>query len=152
MYGNVKKEPTEQSNGWSKSDKSDRSDRSSRTVTQRKSRHTKMNTQEVTYVNKTGDKYLKNNLGQITSYRYRHTNTTYSIGYGGDGSVERINSSDGWTWTKVQSSAFKGWVVHNYFDRWSVPQDESGAVTVDDTGVKATGPHAQMMGLPEQPN
>lgn len=149
MYGNVRRDSTDKSNGWTKSDKANKSNRSD--TQSRKSRHTKMNTQEVTYVNKSGDKYLKNNQGQITSFKYRHTNTTYSIGYSRDGSIDSINSSDGWTWTKVQSNAFKGWVVHNYFDRWSVPQDESGAVTVDDTGVKATGPYAQMMGLPEKP-
>lgn len=104
---------------------------------------------ESTYMNGSGDKYVVNDNGQITNFKYNAQDMTFSFAYGEDGSVAAIDSSTGWTWKRMKSSDFSGWVVRNYFDRWQVPEDECGAVYVEPTGIKAQGRNVSVMGLPE---
>ncbi|HEY9716180.1 MAG TPA: hypothetical protein V6C69_01820 [Trichormus sp.] len=104
---------------------------------------------EQTYMNGSGDKYVVNDNGQITNFKYNAQDMTFSFAYGEDGCVASIDSSSGWTWKRMKSSDFSGWVVRNYFDRWQVAEDECAAVFVEPTGIKAQGRNVSAMGLPE---
>ena len=95
-----------------------------------------------------GDTVFRDMTGKITAFRYNQHGTYYSFEYDKDGKVNSINRSDGWVWRKVNTTAFKGWVVRNYFETWKVDEQDCGAVTIDENGVNATGDNADLMGLP----
>lgn len=106
---------------------------------------------EVSRVNTHGDLYRKNELGQITSFSYADSDILFTFGYDEQGDLSDINSSTGWSWTKVRTPGFEGWVVRNYFERWFVSREECDAVHVTEFGVKATGRQSDKMDLPERP-
>ncbi|MBX9670951.1 MAG: hypothetical protein K2X93_25385 [Candidatus Obscuribacterales bacterium] len=116
--------------------------RRSRTISRK--RHDKAST------NAFGDTVFKDQSGRITSFRYNAHGTYYSFEYDKDGKVTSINRSDGWLWRRVNTSNFKGWVVRNYFESWKVEDEDCGSVVIDETGVRATGNNADMIGLPER--
>lgn len=97
-----------------------------------------------------GDTVFRDEGGRITAFKYNNEATVYSFEYENDGKLSSINRSDGWMWRKVCSGDFAGWVVRNYFETWTVAEDECGAVVVDDNGVKATGSQSDKMGLPDR--
>lgn len=113
------------------------------------SQNKRQQTCEHSHMNKCGDKYMVNEYGQITLFRYSEQDAAYSFAYGDDGSVASISSSSGWTWKKTQSPDFNGWVVRNYFDRWQVPATDCAEVIVDQHGIKTCGKNTSLMGLPE---
>ncbi|HEY9786132.1 MAG TPA: hypothetical protein V6D17_12065, partial [Candidatus Obscuribacterales bacterium] len=92
-------------------------------------------TSDVTYVNKLGDRFTKDLRGRITSFRYRHNDTTYCMSYDEQGQITSVSSSDGWTWTRVQTEDYSGWLVRNYFERWQVSSRECGTVIADENGI-----------------
>lgn len=100
--------------------------------------------------NSYGDTVFKDMTGRITAFRYNEFGTYYSFEYDKEGAVDSINRSDGWVWRRVETSAFRGWVVRNYWESWKVDGEDCGSVVIDDTGVRATGAHADLMGLPER--
>lgn len=108
-------------------------------------------TGDVAYVNKYGDRYIKDAAGRVTVFRYRHSDTTYSMTYGDDGEVSSISSSIGWAWTRVSNKEFTGWLVMNYFECWKVSEEECGKVTVDELGIGCEAGSEAPMGLPERP-
>lgn len=108
-------------------------------------------TREVTRVNMSGDVYKRNRLGLITFYRYSHHGDQFTFDYAEDGTLVAINSSSGWSWTKVNSKDFAGWVVHNFFERWRVPADHCGDLYVDEQGIQSTGKNAAILNLPQRP-
>lgn len=114
-------------------------------------KHRRFNHSEVAYLNQYGDRFSKDVQGRVCVFRYRHSDTTYSINYTQDGAVSSISSSNGWTWTRVDNEDFKGWVVRNYFERWQVREDECGRVIVDELGITCEAGADAPMGLPERP-
>ncbi len=100
--------------------------------------------------NSFGDTVFKDATGRITAIRYNDQNTYYSFEYDKEGCVNSINRSDGWVWRRVETSAFRGWVVRNYWESWKVDGQDCGSVVIDDSGVRATGLNADLMGLPER--
>lgn len=139
----------EQTSNWMESEEScydcdakpqDR--RRGRTITRK--RHDKAS------ANSFGDTVFRDQNGKITSFRYKAQGTYYSFEYDKDGKVSSINRSDGWLWRRVNTSSFKGWVVRNCFESWKVEDEDCGSVVIDETGVRATGDNADMMGLPER--
>ncbi len=100
--------------------------------------------------NSYGDTVFKDMNGRITAIRYNEHGTYYSFEYDKEGTVNSINRSDGWVWRKVDTSAFRGWVVRNYWESWKVDGQDCGSVVIDDLGVRATGLNADLMGLPER--
>ncbi len=98
--------------------------------------------------NQFGHLVVRDETGTITEFQYDRGLPMYSFEYESDGSVAAIERSDGWTWRKVNSDDFIGWVVRNYFETWSVPAEECGAVLVDDNGLKVTGLNPELIGLP----
>jgi hypothetical protein len=111
--------------------------------------NTQQSKREKSYTNKCGDHYVLNENGQIIQFKYSGQDMDFSFAYGEDGDVLAINSSTGWTWKKMKSSDFSGWVVRNYFDRWQVAEEECAQVVVEPTGIKARGRNTALMGLPE---
>jgi hypothetical protein len=103
----------------------------------------------VTYVNEYGDRFTRDDDGRVSTFRYRHCDTTYSMTYDDDNKTVSISSSTGWTWTKMDDN--KGWLVRNYFDAWHVNIDECGDVVVDEQGLHCTTGSAANLGLPERP-
>ncbi len=114
-------------------------DRRSRSLTQ----------SNVTYVNQHGDRFTRDADGRVSTFRYRHCDTTYSMSYDDDNNVVSVSSSSGWTWTKMDDA--QGWLVRNYFDAWHVPVRECGDVEVDEQGIRCTAGSASSLGLPERP-
>ncbi|MBZ0186764.1 MAG: hypothetical protein K8F91_10990 [Candidatus Obscuribacterales bacterium] len=101
------------------------------------------------YSNQAGDSITRDQEQRITSFKYRQHDSFYSFEYEKDGSVRSIDRSDGWNWRKVKSEDFTGWVVKNYWDSWSVKEEDSGSVLVDDSGLHATGQNAEQLAFPE---
>lgn len=101
--------------------------------------------------NSFGDTVFKDMSGRITAFRYNEHGTVYSFEYDREGQVNSINRSDGWVWRRVETSAFHGWVVRNYWESWKVDSEDCGRVEIDEAGVRATGANADLMGLPERP-
>lgn len=106
---------------------------------------------ELGQVNRHGDTFRKNFAGQVTYFRYSHSSRSLSFGWDSQGNVSTIDSSDGWSWTKVQESHFDGWLVRNYFDSWTVSSHQCQCVIVTADGVSVSGSDASMMGLPVRP-
>ena len=106
---------------------------------------------ETSRVNTHGDRYKKNELGQITSFRYGHSDILFTFNYAADGNVADIDSSSGWSWTRISAPGFDGWLVRNYFERWYVSAQECSEVHVTEFGVKAAGSEPGKMELPERP-
>jgi len=104
-----------------------------------------MNKQEKSYRNRRGDRITRDQNERITAYRYSDHDEFYSFEYQKDGSVASIDRSDGWHWRRVDS----GWVVKNYWDSWSVREEDSGSVMVDDSGIHTTGAGGDRLALPE---
>jgi hypothetical protein len=100
-------------------------------------------------VNMRGDVYAMNSAGQVTAFRFCHTDMTYFFAYDEKGELTAISSSTGWTWTKSNSDEFHGWVIRNYFDLWRVNEEDTGSVFVNQTGIHATGKQAELLALPE---
>jgi hypothetical protein len=98
--------------------------------------------------NKLGDTFRCNHEGQVTHFRYNHSDRSYSFGYDSKGVVTTINSSDGWSWTRVCEPGFDGWLVRNYFDSWCVPASDCSALNVTEEGVQVAGANTLLMGLP----
>ncbi len=98
-----------------------------------------------------GDTFKKNPNAQIVSFKYAHNDVEFTFGYDQQGRVDEINSSNGWSWTRLSSNDFDGWLIRNYFDRWQVPASECDNVRVDEYGVRATGANTAKMELPERP-
>ncbi len=103
----------------------------------------------VTYVNQNGDRFTRDADGRVSTFRYRHCDTTYSMTYDDDNNVVSISSSSGWTWTKMDDG--EGWLVRNYFDAWHVAASECGEVAVDEQGITCSAGSAAVLGLPERP-
>ena len=106
---------------------------------------------EVSRVNTHGDTYRKNESGQITAFMYAHSDILFTFGYDSQGVICDVESSTGWSWTKIDTPGFNGWLVRNYFERWYVSGDDCDAVYVSDFGVKAAGRRPEKMDLPERP-
>jgi hypothetical protein len=104
---------------------------------------------EKAFMSPSGDKYVVDENGQITQFKYHAQDMAFSFAYGDDGDVLAIDSSTGWTWKKTKSSDFSGWVVRNYFDRWQVADEECTQVFVEPTGIRAKGRNVSLMGLPD---
>lgn len=98
-----------------------------------------------------GDTYKKASTQQITSFKFAHNDVEFTFGYDQQGRVDEINSSNGWSWTRLSSSDFDGWLVRNYFDRWQVSSKDCENVRVDEYGIRATGSNVGRMELPERP-
>ena len=108
---------------------------------------------ESAIANEYGDTVSRDNItGRITAFRYCEQGTCYFFEYDKDGRISSINRSDGWVWRRVNSNAFNGWIVRNYFESWKVSDQDCGAVVIDEAGVRATGTKVDMMGLPERRN
>jgi len=106
---------------------------------------------ELSRKNRYGDSYRQNKLGQVTHYKYSHNDKSFSFGYDAAGQVDAINSSDGWSWTRVQQPNFDGWLVRNYFECWRVQGDDCEEVNVSEEGILAAGKNTSQMGLPFSP-
>jgi hypothetical protein len=104
---------------------------------------------EKSFKSTSGHRYVVDENGHITQFKYTGQDLAFSFAYGEDGNVLAINSSTGWTWRKTKSSDFSGWVVRNYFDRWQVADEECADVSVEPTGIKAHGRNVSLMGLPD---
>ncbi len=103
----------------------------------------------VTYVNQHGDRFTRDADGRVSTFRYRHCDTTYSMSYDDDNNVVSVSSSSGWTWTKMDDG--EGWLVRNYFDAWHVSAAEAGDVQVNEMGLRCTSGNKMALGLPERP-
>ena len=106
------------------------------------------------YTNKYDDTYKKNKLGQITDYTYNDNEKSFSFGYDANGNVCSINSSDGWSWTRIivsgSSDSYIGWSVRNYFDSWHVTDADCQSVSITAEGISTLGNNTSKMGLPER--
>lgn len=98
-------------------------------------------------VNLYGDTFSRDAIGRVTFYRYRHNDVAYSVTYGADGDVAIVDSSSGWSWTRMANN---DWTVRNYFERWTVSAKDCSSVTVDEMGFKVTGANVEDMNLPER--
>ncbi|MCC6979566.1 MAG: hypothetical protein IT343_14705 [Candidatus Melainabacteria bacterium] len=114
-------------------------------------RRKKFKPSEVTFLNQHGDRFSKDGDGKVTLFRYRDIETLYSISYDERGDVSSISSSAGWTWTRLDAGASRGWLIRNYFDAWQVEERECGEVLVDEEGIKCTAGSVAILGLPERP-
>ena len=103
---------------------------------------------ELSRKNGFGDTYRQNKLGQVTHYKYRHNDKSFSFGYDATGNVNMINSSDGWSWTRIRQPNFDGWLIRNYFECWRVQAEDCDEVTATEDGILATGNNTSQMGLP----
>lgn len=101
-------------------------------------------------MNEYGDTVFKDLAGTITSFRYNDQEAYYSFEYSNDGSVCSISRSDGFSWSKVDSNGFNGWVIRNMWESWSVDDRDCGVVEVDECGIRASGKNADLLGLPER--
>lgn len=113
--------------------------------------YTRTATRETSRVNTHGDTYKKSDAGLITSFNYADSDILFTFEYAKDGLVSDIESSTGWSWTRITAPGFDGWLVRNYFERWYVSSEECDAVHVTEFGVKATGKQCEKMELPERP-
>lgn len=114
-----------------------------------KDRRNKLAPSNVTYVNQHGDRFTRDADGRVSTFRYRHCDTTYSMSYDDDNNVVSVSSSSGWTWTKMDDG--QGWLVRNYFDAWHVPAAEAGDVEADEMGLRCSSGSNMALGLPERP-
>lgn len=89
--------------------------------------------------NQHGDTYKQNTAGQVTFFQYGTSGKSYTFGYDRNGAIRTINSSDGWSWTRIDEPEFAGWLVRNYFDTWRVPATQCQSVTVTEEGVQVAG-------------
>lgn len=112
-------------------------------------RRHKQGASNVTYVNQNGDRFTRDAEGRVSTFRYRHCDTTYSMTYDDDNNVVSVSSSTGWTWTKMDNG--EGWLVRNYFDAWHVKSAEAGDIEVDEMGLRCTTGDAMALGLPVRP-
>src|SRR5262245_53093246 len=71
---------------------------------QRHLKNARQGTSEVTYVNQYGDRFGKNDQGQVSTFRYRHNDVAYSMTYDSQGEVKSIAGSNGWTWTRKEDA------------------------------------------------
>jgi len=142
----------DQSSNWMQDDSSTDYETTATEQRRRRSRTTsKRRHHDKASNNSFGDTVFKDVNGRITAFRYNEHGTYYSFEYDKEGTVNSINRSDGWVWRRVETSAFRGWVVRNYWESWKVDGDDCGSVEIDDQGVRATGINADLMGLPERP-
>ena len=104
-----------------------------------------------TRVNTHGDRYKKDERGNITSFKFAHSDVLFTFEYDKEGHLSDIESSAGWSWTKMHTDNFEGWMVRNYLDRWYVTSEECNNIYVSEFGVKADGKNPGKMELPERP-
>ncbi|MBS1998812.1 MAG: hypothetical protein JSS86_20950 [Cyanobacteria bacterium SZAS LIN-2] len=104
-----------------------------------------------TRVNNRGDRYRKNDAGAITSFKFGHSDFVLTIDYDQDGKVFDIESTAGWSWSRMSTPAFDGWLVRNCLDRWYVTSEECNDILVTEFGIKAVGNNPEKMDLPERP-
>jgi hypothetical protein len=93
----------------------------------------------------------KNEAGSITSFKFAHSDFVFTFDYDKTGKLSDIESSAGWSWTKVNTPGFDGWLVRNCLDRWYVSSEECSNIYVSEFGIKADGKNPAKMELPERP-
>jgi hypothetical protein len=104
-----------------------------------------------TRANTRGDRYKKDEDGKITSFKFAHSDILFTFDYDKADQLSDMESSAGWSWTKVSTPDFQGWLVRNYFDRWFVSSEECSHIYVSEFGIKANGKNPDKMELPERP-
>jgi hypothetical protein len=103
-----------------------------------------------TRANTRGDRYKKNESGNITSFKFANSDFVFIFDYDQEGKVSEIESSAGWSWSKMNTPNFDGWLVRNCLDRWYVTSEECKSVSVTEFGIRADGRNPEKMELPER--